>query len=205
MLSDDDKRRIVERYGERFKQHGVDLKTLNTGAGNKHRRQHEVHASIGPLEGKTVLDIGCGLAHYYDFLRGKGVSVNYVGYDIVPPFINVNRERFPEATFEVRDIFRQGIAHRADYVVFCQVFNNRYGEADNAAVVKEALRLAFASARVGISIDMLGSYVNYREDHLFYFSPEEMFAYAKSLTKFVALRHDYVPFDFTLFLYRDAT
>jgi hypothetical protein len=52
---------------------------------------------------------------------------------------------------------------------------------------------------------MLSKYVNYEEEHLNYFSPEEMLSYAKSLTRFVILRHDYLPFDFTLFLYKEAT
>jgi hypothetical protein len=38
---------------------------------------------------------------------------------------------------------------------------------------------------------------------LVYFSPEEMFGYAKSLTKFVRLRHDYLPHHFTLYLYKE--
>jgi SAM-dependent methyltransferase len=205
MIRDEDKDRIVARYSDRFREFGIDRRTLNTGNGEKHRIQHEVHASIGDLRGKTVLDIGCGLAHYYDFLCARDLAVNYIGYDIVPSFIEVNRDRFPEATFEVRDIFTEGIAHSADYVVMCQVFNNRYADSDNDRVVQDAIARALAAARIGVSIDMLTSYVNYEEPHLFYFSPEKMFAFAKSLTPFVRLRHDYLRFDFTLFLYKQGT
>jgi SAM-dependent methyltransferase len=202
-LSEKDRLAIVERYAARFAEHGVDLRSLNPGNIEKYRRQHEVHAGIGDLEGATVLDVGCGLAHYYEFLRARGTRVNYVGYDLVPPFIEVNRERFPEAQFDVRDVTREGVAHAPDYVVMCQVFNNRYQDGSNVDVVKAALRATFEAARVGVSIDMLSKYVNFEESHLAYFSPEEMFGYAKSLTKFVRLRHDYLPHHFTLFLYKD--
>jgi SAM-dependent methyltransferase len=194
-LSDEDRQAIVERYKARFAEHGVDARSLNPGDIAKYRRQQEVHAGIGSLEGSTVLDVGCGLAHYYEFLRARGTRVNYIGYDLVPPFIEANRERFPEAQFELRDVTREAITHTPDYVVMCQVFN--------VAVVKTALKAAFEAARVGVSIDMLSKYVNFEEPHLCYFSPEEMFGYAKLLTKFVKLRHDYLPHHFTLFLYKD--
>jgi len=205
MLNDTEKYKIIERYTERFKKYGIDFRTLNPGSEEKQRIQHSIHSSIGELNNRTILDIGCGLASYYEFLLSKGFKVNYIGYDIVEPFIECNRERFPEAHFETRDIFREGIVHSADYVCMCQVFNNKYDAIDNEEVVKKAIALAFDAARIGISIDMLTKYVNYEVEGLYYFLPENLFSYAKSLTRFVMLRHDYLPFDFTLFLYKDRT
>jgi SAM-dependent methyltransferase len=205
MLNEEERQKIIRRYAERLSQYGIDIRTLNPGSEDKHRIQHAVHASIGDLNNRTVLDIGCGLAHYYQFLSGRGVKANYIGYDIVEPFIEINRQRFPEAHFEVRDISRDGIAHRPDYITMCQVFNNKYDSVSNEEVVRKAIATALDAAQVGVSIDMLSKYVNYEEEHLNYFSPEEMFSYAKSLTRFVMLRHDYLPFDFTLFLYKEAT
>jgi hypothetical protein len=71
--------------------------------------------------------------------------------------------------------------------------------------VKFAITKAFEAATIGVSIDLRTKYVNYEEEHLYYFSPEELFSFAKSLTRFVMLRHDYLPFDFTLFLYKEGT
>ncbi len=204
-LSEQDREMIIGRYMARFKEYGIDIRTLNAGKWNKLEIQHTVHASIGDLQDKTILDVGCGLAHYYQFLRNRGLRVNYVGYDIVEPFIETDRKRFPDARFEVRDISRDDIAHRPDYVVMCQVFNNRYSSVNNDEVVKTAIGKAFGAAAIGISIDLKTKYVNYEEEQLYYYSPEEYFSFAKSLTPFVMLRHDYLPFDFTLFLYKEGT
>ena len=111
-------------------------------------------------------------------------------------------QRYPEAQFELRDVSTDGIAHEADFVTMCQVFNNRYEHVLNVDIVKKAIAMAFDAARVAVSIDMLSSHVNYQEPNLNYFSPEEMFAFAKTLTRFVTLRHDYLPFHFTLFVYK---
>ncbi len=205
MLSNHDRNKIISRYSSRFKEYGVDLRTINPGKLNKLEIQHNVHASIGALNNKTILDIGCGLGNYYQFLLNKGLKINYIGYDIVEDFIKVNRERFPEAIFEIKDISREEIVHKADYAVMCQVFNNKYDSVNNDDVVMNAMTKAFQAVTTGISIDLRTDYVNFTEDHLFYFSPEKYFAFAKSLTPFVMLRHDYLPFDFTIFLYKEGT
>ena len=202
MLSGADRDAIIARYTQRFETYGVDLKTLDVG--QHYDAQHVVHASIGDLHGKTLLDIGCGLGHYYQFLRDRGIDVTYIGYDFMESFIAADRARYPEATFEVRDVTRDGIAHEFDYAVMCQVFNNKYADCDNTAVVKAVVSKAFAAARIGVSVDMLSTYVNYRVPEMHYFSPEEMFAFGESLTPFVRVRHDYAPRHFTLFLYKDA-
>lgn len=204
MIDDSDRDSIVRRYTERFETFGVDVRTLASGSDERHRLQHAVHASAGDANGKSVLDVGCGLAHYYEFLRGRGSDVRYTGYDIVPAFIESNRQRYPEAQFELRDATRDGIVHEADFVVMCEVFNNRYEHASNVEVVQRAMRDAFDHAREAVTIDLLSTYVDYQVPAAFYYSPEAMFAYAKSLTRFVALRHDYVPFHFTLFLFKRA-
>lgn len=202
MISDFDRTRVVERYTHRFEQFGVDVRSLASGTDERHRRQHMVHASAGDLRDKTVLDIGCGLGHYYDFLTSLEIPFRYIGYDIVPAFIESNRQRYPGAHFELRDVTRDGIAHEADFIVLCEVFNNRFEETSNMDVAKRVLRESFASAREAVSMDMLSTYVDYQVPNAFYFSPEDMFAYAKSLTPYVRLRHDYVPFHFTLFLFK---
>ena len=64
---------------------------------------------------------------------------------------------------------------------------------------------AFDAAFVGISLDLNTKYVNYEEEQLYYSSPEEYFSFGKSLTPCVMLYLDYLPFDFTHFLYKGGT
>ena len=201
-LSDRDRAELIGRYSTRFDRHGVDPRTLNVGNPDKYARQHAVHAAVSRLEGAAILDIGCGLANFYEYLQTRGLNVHYIGYDVVEPFIVANRARFPEATFRLADISRDDIADRCDYVVMCQVFNNKYREANNVAVVEGAIRRAFLAADKAVSIDMLSSYVNRMEDNLFYYSPEQMFGFAKSLTPYVSLLHGYLDHHFTIQLFK---
>jgi hypothetical protein len=67
------------------------------------------------------------------------------------------------------------------------------------------LGICYEACDKGVAVDMMTSYVDFREERLFYYSPEEILRHAKSLTKRVMLRHDYPMFEFAIFLYKDFT
>jgi cephalosporin hydroxylase len=204
-LSDRDRAELVGRYRARFDHHGVDFRSLNVGDPAKYARQHAIHAAVGHLDGTTILDVGCGLAHFYEYLRTQSLNIRYIGYDVVDSFVASNSRRFPEATFRLIDISRDEIADRCDYIVMCQVFNNKYRDADNVTVVEGVIRKAFLATARGVSIDMLSTYVSRREDNLFYYSPEQIFGFAKTLTPYVSLLHGYVEHHFTVQLFKQRS
>lgn len=204
-ISGSDKASIVGRYSERFAKHGATIESLNVGNIQKYARQHEIHYDLIPPMANSITDVGCGVALFHTFLKSKGRRMAYTGIDIVPAFTESNLVSHPEADFETRDIFAEGLNGVTDHVVMCQVFNNRFQDSDNFEVVKRALAITFAAATLSVSIDMLSTYVNYEERHLYYFDPQAVFAFAKTLTPFVTLRHDYSPHHFTVALYKTCT
>ncbi len=67
---------------------------------DKYRRLNEIPSLI---TGKTVLDVGCGLGHLYALLRNRNLT--YKGIDSSPIFIQGCKKFFPEANFEVGDVY----------------------------------------------------------------------------------------------------
>lgn len=204
-MNENDKLSITSRYRERLKQHGPGIQALASGTTERRAIRFGVLSSIGDLQGASVLDLGCGLADFYAYLKECGIEVRYTGYDITPEFIGLAKERYPEAHFEVRDIQAEGIPERFDYIISSQTFNNRFAHEDNLRLMQDVLRLCYEASDKGVAIDMLTSYVDFHEEHLFYYSPEEIFRHAKSLTKRVTLRHDYPLYEFAILLYKDFT
>jgi SAM-dependent methyltransferase len=204
VLNPADAERVVRRYQKRIDVYGPTLPSLNSGSLEKQRVRHHVHASA--LQGKrpSLLDVGCGLASLYEYLIGEGRTCEYSGFDIVPEYIEFCQKRFAECTFALRNILAEGVGGIFDTVVMSQTFNNRYQESDNVQVMQTALRIAFAATQVSVSVDMLSSYADIRRPELFYYSPEEMFGFARTLTPRVALRHDYRPFEFCLQLFHET-
>lgn len=203
-LTAEEKARIIQRYLNLYNKHGIHVDTLKAGGAGKQLLRHSVHSSMFNLEGKHILDVGCGIGMFYEHLKNLPTKIaSYTGLDIVEPFIESNRSRFPEARFEKTDIFLDPLdKYQADIIFMSGVSSNKYQDIDNEKIAQEAIKRFFGIARVGLAIDFMTSYVDYREDYLYYFSPEKMFSFAKTLTSAVILRHDYLPFEFTLCLYK---
>lgn len=204
-MKDEDKSIITSRYEKRLSEYGPGIQALASGNVERRNIRFDVLSSVGNLEGARILDVGCGLADLYAWLQEQGIQVEYTGHDITPGLIELAAKRFPEAEFEVRDIQTEGISKRFDYIVSSQTFNNRLSHDDNFDVMKDVLQICYEACDNAVAIDMMTAYVDFREDHLYYYQPEDVFSYAKTLTKRVSLRHDYPAFEFAIFLYKDFT
>jgi len=201
-FSDADVLYVRGRYEARIAQAGVTVETLHSGGLDKDRVRYEVHATALKGREASVLDIGCGLAGFYDHILSKGYTGAYRGVDIVPAYVAFCRNAHPGATFAIENPLGVGIGGEYDSIVMCQTLNTRLPASNNMDVLAMALEQAFSHSRHSVSFDMLSSYVDFQEDHLFYYAPEQVFALAKKLTRWVVLRHDYRPYEFCIQMYR---
>lgn len=203
VLDPDDVNLVVERYQRRIAEHGATFASLNSGSEEKQALRHCVHASALHGAKPSVLEIGCGLGDFYRYLIEHKRDCSYRGYDIVPEYIAECRRVYPEAEFAVRNVFQDGIIGRYNTVVMSQVLNNRYQKSDNMQVMQRALELAFEHTSTSVSVDMLSTYVDFRNPDLFYYSPEEIFRMAKAIAPRVVIRHDYRAFEFCVQLFHE--
>ena len=203
VLDPDDASQVIQRYQQRIAQHGATFASLNSGSEQKQAIRHWVHASGLRGDRPWILEVGCGLGDFFRYLVGMKRDCSYHGYDIVPEYITECRRAYPQAAFEVRNIFIDGIDGTYDTVVMSQVLNNHYRKSDNMKVMQRALELAFEHTRVSVSVDMLSSYVDFRNPDLFYYSPEEIFRMAKAIAPRVVIRHDYRAFEFCVQLFHE--
>ena len=204
VLDPDDLTQVVRRYQQRIAEHGPTFASLNSGSEEKQAMRHTVHASALHGVKPSVLEIGCGLADFYRYLIQHQRGCSYSGYDIVPEYVDQCRRSYPDATFSLRNIFVDGIEGTHDTVVMSQVLNNRYQKSDNMEVMRQALELAFQHTRVSVSVDMLSTYVDFRNPDLFYYSPEEIFRIARAISPRVLVRHDYRAFEFCVQLFHEG-
>jgi len=201
-MEENDKILIQERYKERLRQYGPGIKALASGTEERREIRFDVLTEIGICEGASVLDVGCGFADYYSYLIEKGINIHYTGIDIVPELIESASAAYPDLDLQVRDLQENPFSESSfDYVICSQVFNFHLGERKNNELVKDMLGIMFRSARLGVSVDLLSSYVDFKQDYLHYYKPEEIFSFAKQLTRRVTLRHDYPMFEFCVYLY----
>ncbi len=201
VLDPEDVNLVIQRYQRRIAEHGPTFASLNSGNEEKQAIRQWVHASALRGARPSILEIGCGLGDFYRYLTAQKQECSYCGYDIVPEYITECRHIYPESRFEVRNIFAEDIEGSFDTIVMSQVLNNRYQKSDNMQVMQRALELAFQHTRVSVSVDMLSTYVDFRNPELFYYSPEDIFKMAKAIAPRVLIRHDYRAFEFCVQLF----
>jgi hypothetical protein len=87
-----------------------------------------------------------------------------------------------------------------DYIFICGVFNLSVpGVQDD---LRNALVTLFKHCNKGLALNALSSHTPVKDVELNYTSPEDMVKFAlENLSPSVALRHDRIPDDFTLFVY----
>jgi SAM-dependent methyltransferase len=200
-----ERQHVVERYAERLGRLGPVVQALGwRDAAQQELRFRIMAEGLPDLAGASMLDVGCGFGDFYDYLRGRGCDVRYTGCDLSPDVLDVARARHPDVVLEQRDILEVPYpAQSFDYVCMSGIFNHR--TSDNEGFLRQMLAVAFDACTKGVAANMTTRYVDYQDAHLYYFSPEEVFRHCRTLTRRVALRHDYPLYEFTIHVYRDNT
>jgi SAM-dependent methyltransferase len=81
-----------------------------------------------------VLDLGCGNAQLYEYLKGTGLECSYTGVDVSEPLLDAAREIHdadPRASFVQADLMTlDGVGGRWDVAVFSHVIEVLSGPED---------------------------------------------------------------------------
>jgi len=156
---------------------------------------------IGAIDNTRILDFGCGKGDFFQYLRDRGITVDYTGYDFNANLISLAQKKFPESRFRVFDIDSDALDEDFDYIFLCGVFNLRVSGL--AETIHHALQKLFRHCRKGLAFNALSDLNPAQEVELYYTSPTDLFRFAvKNLSPYVSLRHDRMYYDFTMFVYR---
>ena len=204
--------RLARHYETLARRHGASAAANQWRDLETQERRFAVLADIAPdIVTASVLDFGCGTGALYGFLKEKlGFTGTYCGVDISTTSIEVARQTWPEARFERANLLAGDTVGKFDYVLISGVFNNRLHEDwPCMSYLQEVLQAVWPLARKGLAFNAMSTYVDYQDENLCYFSPEEIFAFCKTrLSAKVLLRHDYqikdgvIPFEFAMYVYR---
>lgn len=185
----------LEKYG-----------TVPLGVGWRDKRSHALRFEKlvsgvdigGPI---AINDLGCGYGSLYGYLISAGMDVSrYRGYDI-------SEKMLAEARRELPDDACVELTHAAtldkveDYSVASGVFNVRLEKTEEEwreYVLAMIANMNEFSSR-GFAFNLLSTYVDYREDHLFYGDPLFFFDRCKrEYSRYVSLLHDYPLYEWTI-------
>lgn len=194
------KERLLSFYNVHYKKFGDRPEALRWTPEGQIKRYHALLDIAPDLNNRKILDYGCGMGDFYRFLKRRGIEVNYTGVDINENFISVARQRYPECRFMVMDIDEDPLDEFFDYIFICGVFNLNVPGVDED--MRNALVNLFKYCNKGLALNALSSHTPVKDVELHFTSPEDILKFAlENLSPSVALRHDRIQNDFTLFVY----
>lgn len=192
--------RIVDFYESAFLEYGNDSRSVHWSSEDTQRIRFEILSRIADLTNKRILDVGSGLGDLYAFFLRKEVEVLYTGIDIVPVFVERARVRFPDAKFILTN--GESIEEDFDYIVASGSFNFTVENAKSYYF--EMITSLFSHAKLGMAFNMLNCAHHESNDTYIAYDVDEVITFCKTLTPYVTVIDTYLPWDFTVYMYKQG-
>lgn len=192
-------------YRDSFQTYGDNPGALMTPKGRGELRYSMVPEILNGV-GRRLLDYGCGLGYLFETLRRLDQPVSYHGVDMMPSFVEACRNKFgSEARFDTIDPTHP-LEGRYDVVFASGVFNLQ-SHTDPAVSKRYAFdRIVdlFTLTEGALICDFPSGYVDFQQDGAQHFEVAEVadFCVSKLSRRFV-VRHDILPYEFTLIAWKD--
>lgn len=191
--------RVRAHYIPLLEKYGASSRVVDYHHSGNHLARFVILAGIDDIKHASILDVGCGVGHLAKWLTENGYEGEYTGIDLLPEMIERARELNPGMRFEQCDLLLEPGRFQADYVMSSGIFH-----LGDAPFMQRVIAAMYAACGKGLAFNSLSAWddVNVK---LGYFSadPVATLDFCRTLTPFVMLRHDYLPHDFTMFLYRE--
>jgi SAM-dependent methyltransferase len=198
---DEENARIAAFYDGLVTQFGVDPRALDWASQASQEKRFDVLTEIDYLAGRSVLDVGCGLADLSAYLASRHIPVVYTGYDIAPAVIRFAKERFPHLDLHVIDLMAEETAAATfDFVLASGIFSLR--SIGSYPYVEAMARRMYEFCRRGVAFNSLSSRSDLAGPDQFLADPGKVLTICLEITPYVVLRHDYMRHDFTVYLYK---
>ena len=189
--------KIIESYNERYNTFGYSPKTLGWDK-ETHWLRYYILLSQQDLNGRSVLDFGCGFGDMYGYAKAKGIHFDYYGIDINENLIKEGKKRYPDAALQTMDILSGGLDRKFDYILSSGVHN--FKRSDNWSYIEETFNIFDKHSILSFAVNFISNKVDFKKEDLYYSDPKDVLNLAYKYSNRVVLRNDYMPFEFTVFV-----
>jgi len=156
---------------------------------------------------ETLLDFGCGLAHFHDFLEGyDALDVKYAGLELSDKMLGVIKKKKPAIDFYSNDVISDGWQiPQFDFTVMNGVFTEKlHLETDQMFdYMTKLIKIVFDNSKVGLAFNVMSTQVDWERDDLFHLSLDKLAWFIKEdLSRKYIIRNDYGLYEYTVYIFK---
>ncbi len=206
-MNEMDKQRLIAMRKESIAEHGATEAGVDWS--HKHPGRQLLHFEIlRQIEGfsntDSLLDVGCGFGDLAAYLRRDGWRGDYLGIDISAETIATGKKKHPGLNLQVKDILADPMPEQYDWVFCSGALNYKCVGCNNYDYLGQMLGAMFAQANKGVAFNLLSPLVDYEQDISFHPRFDRLLPLVTGLTKRFTLRHDFVPYEFAVYMYKKS-
>ncbi len=194
-----------EYFSSLFAKYGVDEKSLGWTKHKQEYRFRQVSKYIS--DGDSVLDVGCGFADLYGYLKRRYQAIEYYGIDIMDEYINVASSIYSENEVNLccASIDNQPWVRCWNWVVECGLFGLRqFCEEKMYEYIDHTIKKSLELSLIGISFNFMSDKVDYvTSDTDFHVSPERVLGIAYKYSRRIDLDNSILPFEYCLTIWKN--
>ena len=163
-------------------------------------------ANIEPISRcSSVLDVGCGLGYFANFLSDNGWQGTYTGIDINPELVDVAGKRFTKGKFLCMDLLTDTLDEKYDYVFCGATLQHKPKYDDPLPYLEKMIARMFSLTKRGLGFDVFSDRVDYKRDVSLYVSPSYLLEFCYGLTQRLVFRNDLRPYEIMIYMYKDVS
>jgi SAM-dependent methyltransferase len=188
-------------YNSSLSSHGESPQSLKWASYRAAAQRYRQLLNDLNIEGKSVLDAGCGMGDLLPYLYSKSDKFDYLGVDKTAGFIDIAKKRYLGHKFEVGDPFDESFTKQFDIVLCSGVMNANAPDWQQER--QKMITQLFSLAKESLAFNMAGGLMQpYIEKNIAYANSRQIFDFCATLTPKLILKNHYHSHDFTVAMFK---
>jgi len=164
-------------------------------------KRFELLSSIITKNETRVLDLGCGTADFYAYLKEKGWVGTYSGIDISQKMLDMAGGKGVQKALLMKGDIAKVDYGSHDYVVLSGTLNHRFYREDMRQNMwaKKIIMKMWNASRLAMAFNMRSSWGwTPKTPEIFAYNPDTIISVCRGITSRFVFDHSYFPHDFTI-------
>lgn len=193
----------IKSYQQSFKKFGISPQALQWKSTQLVNQLYQQLIIDLDFNHKTILDVGCGFADILPYIKKTAKDFKYTGVDLIPEFIKVCQQKYPQHQFIVRDYFHRPLTKKYDIIISSGALNSNIPHPYQYR--QKTIKTLFSHCREAVIFNMAGSYPqpkNIQSKPEFFSDSLTILKFCLDLSSKVIFRHHYDPKSFTVIIFK---